>query len=254
MDQVNRRSSAALLFEELLADAEGRKLFTDAVHAAFLEMHGGSDRAYHVDRIGRLAAAIESHGYATRKMLGVTRFPNRNSLLKFAAEQISVDGPILEFGVFSGRTINFLATLLPEARLYGFDSFQGLPEQWLGKRADGGRHFDRNGEPPAVRENVELVIGWFDHMLPHFLDTHDFEKASLIHVDCDLYSSTQTILSCLHHKIARGTIIVFDEYFNYPTWERHEFSAFQEYVKHRQIRYEYIGLVPSDLQAAVRIL
>jgi predicted O-methyltransferase YrrM len=73
-------------------------------------------------------------------------------------------------------------------------------------------------------------------------------------VDCDLYSSTQTVFAHLHPKIAPGTIIVFDEYFNYPTWERHEFRAFQEYVRFRQVRYEYIGLVPSSQQVAVRIL
>jgi hypothetical protein len=86
------------------------------------------------------------------------------------------------------------------------------------------------------------------------LDTHEFEEIALLHIDCDLYSSTQSVFSYLHKKIVPGTLIVFDEYFNYPTWERHEYAAFQEYVAYRQIRYEYFGLVPGDMQVAVRIL
>ncbi len=252
--QAGGGHSATALFEALLAHPDGKRKFFEAAYAAFLEMHGGSEKAYHIDKVGRLAAAMESHRYAAQKMIGVPRFANRNSLLKFAVEQVSLDGPVLEFGVFSGKTINYIASLLPAAQVYGFDSFEGLPEQWLGKKADGTRHFDRQGQAPDVRENVELVVGWFDHTLPGFMAAHPFETVSLLHVDCDLYSSTQTIFGFLHTKIVPGTIIVFDEYFNYPTWERHEYSAFQEYVKHRQINYAYIGLVPDDRQVAVRIL
>lgn len=133
-----------------------------------------------------------------KKMFGVSRFPTRKRLLKFAADNITVDGPILEFGVWAGNSINFLAETLPSSKIYGFDSFEGLPDAWFGV----GR-FSRKGEPPEVRDNVELVIGWFDHVLPGFLDKHDFEKVALMHVDCDIYSSTQTVLNCLRKTVRR---------------------------------------------------
>ena len=48
--------------------------------------------------------------------------------------------------------------------------------------------------------------------------------------------------------------IVFDEYFNYPNWQKHEFKAFQEFVAANGIKYEYIGYVTTLEQAAVRII
>ena len=253
MNQSALGPAAIQTIAALLNDKDGREIFIEAVYSAFLEKHQSTDRAYNIDAIGRLAAAIESHRYASQKMVDVPRFQNRNHLLKFACENITVNGPSLEFGVMSGDSVNLIASLLPSSKVYGFDSFEGLPEGWFGK-ASGIGQFSRNGQLPEVRENVELVVGWFDHVLAPFLDTHEFEKIALLHVDCDIYSSTQTIFNFLYKKIVPGTIIVFDEYFNYPTWQRHEYSAFQEYVAHRQIKYEYIGLVPGDMQVAVRIL
>lgn len=244
---------AAIQTLAALRDDNERKMFIEAVYAAFLEKHGSTDRAYNIDNIGRLAAAIESHHYASQKMVGVPRFQDRSQLLSFACQSITVDGPALEFGVMAGHTINLIASLLPLSKVYGFDSFEGLPEAWFGK-GDGFGQFSVNGQLPQVRENVELVVGWFDHVLAPFLDTHQFDKIALLHVDCDIYSSTQTIFNYLHKRIVPGTIIVFDEYFNYPTWQRHEYAAFQEYVAYRQVKYEYVGLVPADMQVAVRIL
>jgi hypothetical protein len=51
-----------------------------------------------------------------------------------------------------------------------------------------------------------------------------------------------------------GTVIVFDEYINYPGWQLDEFRAWQEYVKKHNIRYEYIGRVSRHQKVAVRVL
>jgi hypothetical protein len=48
-----------------------------------------------------------------------------------------------------------------------------------------------------------------------------------------------------------GTIILFDEYFNYPNWEKHEFKAFQELVAERRMKYTYLGYARQ--QVVVRI-
>ena len=60
---------------------------------------------------------------------------------------------------------------------------------------------------------------------------------AFIHVDCDLYSSTKTIFSLLSDRIVPGTIILFDEYFNYPNWQQHEYKALQEFVDTKNIKY-----------------
>ena len=69
----------------------------------------------------------------------------------------------LEFGVFSGETINHMAKLRPDMKFTGFDSFEGLPEDMdTGEKLVPAKVFDRGGEPPEVEDNVTLVKGWFD--------------------------------------------------------------------------------------------
>ena len=62
-----------------------------------------------------------------------------------------------------------------------------------------------------------------------------------MYIDCDLYSSTITILENFHSRIKTGTIIVFDEYFNYPEWQEGEYKAFTEYIERSDFSFEYIG-------------
>ena len=77
------------------------------------------------------------------------------------------------------------------------------------------------------------------------------DPVAFIHVDCDLYSSTKTIFDHLGDRLQVGTIILFDEYFNYPNWRNHEFKAFQEFVAGHKIRYTYLAYARQ--QVAVRI-
>ncbi len=52
------------------------------------------------------------------------------AVLKFGSDAVTLRGAFLEMGVCTGKTINFIAALNPEERIWGFDSFDGLPEQW----------------------------------------------------------------------------------------------------------------------------
>ncbi len=113
---------------------------------------------YDVDKIAYLAAAIECCWYVQEHMTGKPRFGDRHQLLDFAVENAPDEGLILEFGVFSGATINQIADRLPEKAIFGFDSFEGLPEDWTPGALAG--HFKRD-ELPAVRKNVELVCRVF---------------------------------------------------------------------------------------------
>jgi hypothetical protein len=77
---------------------------------------------------------------------------------------------------------------------------------------------------------------------------------SFLHIDCDLYSSTKTVLHYLGNRIRSGTVIVFDEYFNYVGWRNHEYKAFAEFIAASGLSYRYIGVVPSYQQVGVVIL
>lgn len=238
-------------FLALWQDPEGITMFANAVNAVVNNLTLGHKNSHNIDKLEYLAACIASSQYAIQHMAGVPRFATGHDLLASAARQAPATGLIIEFGVFLGGSIAVLASQLPGRKLYGFDSFEGLPETWRPGFEKGA--FRCNAIPP-VPASVELIIGWFDRTLPHFLDAHPDEAAALIHIDCDLYASTQTVLQQMKSRIRPGTIIVFDEYFNYPGWEQHEFRAFQEWVAANRIHYEYIGLVPEHQQVAVRII
>lgn len=92
-------------------------------------------------------------------------------VLKWASDHVSLEGLFLELGVCTGTTINFIGTLNPHQVIYGFDSFEGLPEDWiLGSRviAKGSMGFKNPSNLPPVLHNVQLIKGWFDETLPRF--------------------------------------------------------------------------------------
>jgi hypothetical protein len=153
--------------------------------------------------------------------------------------------------VYKGDTIKFIANIKKLTKIYGFDSFEGLPEFWRDGFNIGG--FSLKGQLPEVPSNVLLYKGWFNETLPEFLNNNK-DNVSFIHIDCDLYSSTKTIFDILGERIRKGTIIVFDEYFNYPFWKEHEYKAFQEFVSDRGINYQFIGFNRYHEQVAVKIL
>lgn len=214
------------------------------------DLFGRRIDSFDIDKIAWLTAAISSSSYALERMRDAKRLPNNLELLSFALSEVSVPGLTLEFGVCSGLTINHIAQQCPQSTIYGFDSFEGLPETWRPGYPKGAFAVPN---APETRENVELVPGWFDRTLPLFCQEQRDVKAAFIHVDCDIYSSTQTILAQMKDHIVPGTIIVFDEYFNYPGWERHEARAFAEFCQSAGRSYRYIGLVPNHQQVAVRI-
>lgn len=146
----------------------------------------------------------------------------------------------LEFGVGAGESTQLIANRLPTT---GFDSFKGLPEDWRQDFPAGT--FAQNTIPDIP--NTEIVVGLFEDTLPNY----QFPKhIGLIHFDADLYSSTATALKYCAPHIHAGTILVFDEWHNYPGCEHHEQKAFKEHAK--QFRWRVIG--HSDQAWAIRII
>jgi hypothetical protein len=155
----------------------------------------------------------------------------------------------VELGVYNGVTIGCLATARPDLEFHGFDSFEGLPEDWdMGQKQVKSEAFDRKGELPEVPDNVKLYKGWFNETLPLFL-TEALSPISFLHVDCDIYSSTDYSLNLLNDRIVPGTIIRFDELscwryvfgeaspsgkahrVLYTTWKDHEWKALNEWLE-----------------------
>ena len=146
----------------------------------------------------------------------------------------------MEFGVFNGHTVNYISTFTTDL-VYGFDSFEGLPEKWRNGFDKGV--FNRNGILPDVNENVVLIKGWFNETLENFIKLQN-KKVSFIHMDADLYSSTKYILDVLKNYIDDGCIIVFDELVNYPAFDGDtgELKAFYEFITENKVNYSWIGM------------
>lgn len=191
------------------------------------------------------SAAMESAAFYEEFMLTASAFESDLLLLTHAMNLAPKEGLILEFGVASGRTIRHIASLTQGA-IHGFDSFEGLPETWRTGFAQGA--FKQS--LPAVPSHVSLHKGWFSATLPPFVSATK-EPVALLHVDCDLYSSTAFVLDALADKLQKGTVIVFDEYFNYPGWKQHEHKAFHEFVARTGRSYRFDSFVPGHQQVCV---
>ena len=204
----------------------------------------------HPLRARAIRALDASVDYIDRHMGDAVGFDTQKELLDYALTQSPAAGHYLECGVYSGGTIRHIARRKPDATIHGFDSFEGLPEAWGGFTL--ARHsFSRGGRLPRVPRNVALYKGWFSATLPEWCRKLDGAIAFL-HIDCDIYSSTHDILESLSERLRPDTVIVFDEYFNYPGWERHEFKAWQEFVARRGIEYDYIAYARQQVMVRIR--
>jgi len=173
-----------------------------------------------------------------------------HTLLKKAYESISLQhGLILEFGVRYGTSIRQLASFTSKS-IYGFDSFEGLPEDW---HQESKEVYSTRGKIPKVPHHVTLIPGWFDQTLPLFLEKHE-EDVALLNIDCDMYSSSKTVLDLLSARIKKGTIIIFDEYIGNLHWEEDEHKAFMESISKYQWKYEYLFYSAYTKQVVVRII
>ena len=198
----------------------------------------------------RLHAKREAVDYILTNMQEAMVLPDRLGLLGFALSRAPEAGLVLEFGVEKGASLRHLAGLTNRI-VHGFDSFEGLPGDWQGTKEAKGA-FTLRGRLPKVPSNARLHVGWFDATLPEFLAT-DPAPCALIHVDCDIYASTVSIFTNLAGRIQPGTVIVFDEYFNYPGWRQHEYKAFQEFINDSGLIYQYLGFSAEKGHVAVRI-
>jgi len=165
--------------------------------------------------------------------------PGDYSILEKTASQAYAnmpDGLFLEFGVCSGHTINRISGAVPEADVFGFDSFNGLPEKWR----DFPQGYFNVDTLPKVNDNVKLIVGLFQDTLQNFIDQYN-KPIAFCHIDCDLYSSTKYVLTVLKNNFVDGSIISFDELGFYQGYEEHEYRAFNEFLEETGFKLEYLG-------------
>ena len=177
-------------------------------------------------------------------------FPNREDMYKYINDEFIQNDifDYLEFGVFEGAAIKNWIELNknPDSRFFGFDSFEGLPENWTKIHQKGS--FDVGGELPDIDDpRVNFVKGWFQDTLPSFLDSYNAAEKIVIHNDSDLYSSTLYCLTKLDQLLKPGSIIIFDEFYDLI----HEFKAFEEYKSAYRRKWRMVAHTKNFVQAAV---
>eukprot|EP00884_Botryococcus_braunii_P009238 jgi/Botrbrau1/18315/Bobra.0179s0043.1 len=202
-----------------------------------------------VKGIPQRATTMEEFILELKTVLEGVRVPMRpiEYLFEHSKFHLNCDGDWLEFGVFSGATINMAAKWRskncgPDAKVHGFDTFMGLPETW-----DRGENvsaiekgaFNRNGSFPGVEPNVVLHKGLFADTLPGFIKEGRRRReetgkedpgVSYMHVDCDLYTGASQSLLMNAPRMRPGMVLVFDELINYKGYRNHEMKALWEWL------------------------
>lgn len=156
----------------------------------------------------------------------------------------------LEFGVSKGDSFKWWMhkNNNPASRFYGFDTFEGLPEDWyVFKKGDMAAPL-----PVSKDTRTEFTKGLFQDTLFDFLKKHEFSNdvKKVIHMDADLFSSTLFVLTTLAGYLNEGDIIMFDE-FNIPN---HEFYAFRCFSDSHYIKTELLGAVNNYYQIALKVV
>jgi hypothetical protein len=195
---------------------------------------------------------MQASRFEEQEFAGTRAFLDQPSLLEFTLGHVIPHlGCWVELGVGSGEsTRQICATakrLHLQMTLHGFDSFMGLPEDWGGEAGRGDYAFPM---PQLSEPNVRLYPGWFHETLPRVLPTLP-SQIGFMHVDCDLYSSTRTALQALCPRLGPGTVLQFDEYWNYLEARDGEMRAFKEFVVRTGLDFEYLGYNANYMQASV---
>lgn len=160
-----------------------------------------------------------------------------------------------EFGVFKGDSIKYWASKNTNAstHFYGFDSFEGLPNDWFPGMLRG--HFSTGGNLPNINDKrIEFVKGWFNQTLSPFIEKYPLNDSQIvIHMDADVYSSTYYVLNNLYFNnyIKKGTVIIFDEVIVASIADT-EFRAFWDFVEVMNISYEVLGIAKYEMAILIK--
>jgi O-methyltransferase len=179
-------------------------------------------------------------------------YSKRFSLYKHITDSETKNEPIdyLEFGVAGGSSFKWWVenNTHPQSKFHGFDTFEGLPEDWGPFKAGD---MSAGSKTPDIKDGrVKFYKGLFQQTLPGFIQQYNSSNRKVIHMDADLYTSTLYSLTSLAPLLKKGDIILFDEYL-VPS---HEYLAFDNFIKSYYINVEFIGAANNYLFTAFKIV
>ena len=159
----------------------------------------------------------------------------------------------LEFGVFKGASLNFFSRFLKPKNIliYGFDSFKGITEDWLGTQIRKGS-MDLKGTIPKTNSNCRIIDGLVEKTLPKFIDENKNLKINFVHMDLDTFSPTNFALKIIKPFLVNNSIIIFDNFYNQAGWQYNEYKALTENFNENEYRFISFGLDRES--AAIQIM
>ena len=244
---VNEEETAKAIIEKCLTHSP---TFKDAVFTlAGMKAFSGNDS--HLNDLLSGGFADEPILRSINWVLSLPKIPeihyNRWSIFDRAIELCDSSRPFYEYGVWMGDSFKYLMKSFKKG--YGFDTFEGLPEDW-GPVPKGT--YSSFGKVPDIKGG-EFIVGEFEQSLPRFF-TKRRPLAGLINFDADLYAST--LCALVHSKpvIDGNTVLIFDEFIINGDWENDEFRALNEFCEANGFDYEVIAISLYTKQVMVRLL
>lgn len=229
-----------------------RLIQTSVTQSLFGHPEGEGFATYSIEQAMRVLGTFDSARFIIDNLPRAQDLVTCEKVRQASAEYVLNEGLLLEFGVYSGVSISQLASLFPDRTVYGFDSFEGLPTDWTHVQREG--RFSTGGKPPENSpDNVEFVVGLFSETLPTFCEDHA-ESVALLHIDSDLYESAVDIFDHLGSRLVPGSVIIFDEYFNFPGWQHHEHKALVEFVEKTGMTYRYLSFSSSEHSLMIQVI
>ncbi len=171
------------------------------------------------------------------------------AILEAIKNDNNLENTYLEFGVYKGTTINFFSKYVK--KIYGFDSFEGLREDWVGHEDNQAGYFNLNKKIPRLNSNVVPVAGWIQDTLINFLEKNKPE-INFVHIDVDTYESTKYVLKNIKKYLKKKCIIIFDELYNFSGWSVGENQALTEVLNENE--YKFLAFAKEGRQAVIKIL
>ena len=156
----------------------------------------------------------------------------------------------IEFGVYSGSSINYFSNFIKPKKIYGFDSFEGLKEDWLGTNVAKGT-FNLNKKIPKLNKNVIPIVGWIQDTLENFLKEMN-NKINFVHIDVDTYETSKFVLEKIKPYLLKDSIILFDELYNFSGWDVGEYKSLIETFNDNE--YKFLSFAKDGRQAVIQIL
>jgi len=189
-----------------------------------------------------------------KKYFKKATFLKTKDIQKYAIKRAQKNNPdnnllCLEFGVWKGESINLFSKYAD--KIYGFDSFEGLIDDWHGFSGVAQESFNLNKVLPKVNSNVELIPGWIEETFEKFQKEKN-SSIKFVNIDVDTYKTSKFILQKIKPLLVKNSIIIFDELYNYPGWDVGEYKALKEVFNDDE--YKFLAFSSDGLQGVIEIL